>query len=92
MSDQQRDNAGALFLNKHRQSDKAPDYVGTIHVGGREMEISAWVKDDRSGEFLSLKVQPSSASSQKGRAPRYQRRPTPEQVARAEAQRARMMR
>ncbi|MBB2157040.1 hypothetical protein HLH33_12085 [Gluconacetobacter diazotrophicus] len=93
MTDQQRENVGALFLNTRRQSDKAPDYVGTIRIGSRDMEICAWVKDGRNGEFLSLKVQePQRPPGRPGPKPQYVRRPTPEQVGRAEAQRARMMR
>ncbi|NVN09732.1 hypothetical protein [Nguyenibacter vanlangensis] len=90
---QQRENTGVLFLNRQRASDRAPDYVGTVRIGGRDMEICAWVKDGRSGEFLSLKLQdPRRPTERSGSKPQYVRRPTPEQVARAEAQRARMMR
>jgi hypothetical protein len=93
MTERSPENSGALFLNTGRRGVNAPDYVGTITVDGRRLEVAAWVRDGREGEFLSLKVQPvAGAGSQKGRPPRYQRRATPEQVARAEAQRARMMR
>ncbi|WP_041249575.1 hypothetical protein [Gluconacetobacter diazotrophicus] len=93
MTEQQRDNSGALFLNSRRQSDKAPDYTGTLVVNGQSLEISAWVRDGRSGEFLSLKVQEKRQTPPRsGARGSYPRRPGPREVERAEADRAKMLR
>ncbi|WP_342627202.1 hypothetical protein AAC691_13000 [Nguyenibacter vanlangensis] len=89
---QQRDNSGALFLNSRRKSDKAPDYVGTLMVNGHPMEICAWVRQGKYSEFLSIKVQESAPTSRHTQPQSGAQRPTPEQVAAAEAQRGRMMR
>ncbi|GBQ19465.1 hypothetical protein AA12717_0256 [Gluconacetobacter sacchari DSM 12717] len=93
MTEKSPENSGALFLNTGRRGVNAPDYVGTITVDGKRLEVAAWVRDGREGEFLSLHVQaPASGRAAPGKKPPYRRRATPEQVARAEAQRARMMR
>ena len=40
----QRQNSGVLFKNDRKESDKYPDYKGTIDVNGTEYSLSAWVK------------------------------------------------
>lgn len=47
---------GALFGNKHKTTDKQPDYRGNAKdQDGNEMEISAWVKQDKNGNpYLSF--------------------------------------
>lgn len=60
-------NSGVLFKNKDKSSDKAPDYTGKINVNGTEMRLAAWIKDGKSGKFMSLKV--SEEEGQRGRTP-----------------------
>jgi hypothetical protein len=57
---QQYDNTdrGVLFKNDRKESERHPDYKGNINVGGQEFWLSAWIKDGRSGKFMSLSVQP----------------------------------
>lgn len=57
---QQYDNTdrGALFKNDRKEKDAHPDYRGSVNVGGQEYWLSAWIKDGRSGKFMSLSVQP----------------------------------
>ncbi len=51
-------NSGALFKNDRKQSERHPDYRGSVNVGGREYWLSAWIKEGRNGKFMSLSVQP----------------------------------
>jgi uncharacterized protein (DUF736 family) len=60
MSQQYDDtNRGALFKNTKKETDKHPDYKGSINVGGTEYWVSSWLKVSGKGEkYLSLSVQP----------------------------------
>lgn len=66
MQQQQYDdtNRGVLFKNDRKASDKHPDYRGSINVNGEEMWLSAWIKEGRSGKFMSLSVSPKEAQGQ----------------------------
>lgn len=54
-----------LFKN-NKTTNNAPEYTGEIMVNGKKMRIAAWVKDGKSGKFLSGKVseQREQSSSQ----------------------------
>ena len=48
-------NSGALFPNDRKTKASHPDYKGTMtDASGQEFWISAWVKQGKKGEFLSL--------------------------------------
>lgn len=50
-----RDNSGALFRERDRKSDRAPEYTGKAMIGGKEYRVAAWIKEGRSGQkFFSL--------------------------------------
>ena len=49
-------NSGALFKNDKKGNDKAPDYAGKINVDGKDLRLAAWIKEGKSGKFMSLKV------------------------------------
>jgi hypothetical protein len=55
---QQYDNTdrGVLFKNDRKETDNHPDYTGSINVGGVEFWLSAWIKQGKSGKFMSLSV------------------------------------
>jgi hypothetical protein len=52
------DNGGLLFRNSDKETDKHPDYKGSLTIGGIEYWLSAWIKDGKRGKFLSLSVKP----------------------------------
>jgi uncharacterized protein (DUF736 family) len=55
MSDYDDTNRGALFKNTKKETDKHPDYRGTVNVGGTEYWISSWLKVAKTGEkYMSL--------------------------------------
>lgn len=59
MSEYSNVNTGALFKNDRKQSERHPDYRGSINVGGQEFWISSWLKTSKSGtKFMSLSVSP----------------------------------
>lgn len=66
MSDYDNTNSGALFKNKDKNTEKHPDYKGTLNVGGEEFWISSWLKVSKAGEkYMSLSVTPKEASKPK---------------------------
>jgi uncharacterized protein (DUF736 family) len=56
-------NRGALFKNDRKETDKHPDYKGTINVAEDDYWLSAWLKKDKNGKtYMSLSVQPKTPS------------------------------
>jgi hypothetical protein len=54
-------NSGALFkadAAKKRENPKRPDYEGSAEVDGVDYWISAWLKEGKSGKFMSLAFKP----------------------------------
>lgn len=54
-------NSGALFkadAAKKAENPKRPDYEGSAEVDGVDYWISAWVKEGKSGKFMSLSFKP----------------------------------
>jgi uncharacterized protein (DUF736 family) len=52
-----RDGQGTLFKNDRKQTDKHPDYTGSIKLpGGGEHWFSAWIKEGAKGKFMSVQV------------------------------------
>ena len=60
MAFEQNDMSGALFRNKRKQTgDNKPEYNGPCKVNGVELEMSAWLKEDRNGnKYMSVSFQP----------------------------------
>lgn len=58
MAYEQKENSGSLFKNDRKEKDTHPDYRGSALINGEEMWISAWIKEGKSGKFMSLSFQP----------------------------------
>ena len=49
-------NRGALFKSDRKTKDTDRDYSGSINVDGHDYWLYGWIKDGRSGKFLSLAI------------------------------------
>lgn len=54
----QKDNTGALFVNARKLTDNHPDREGSALIEGKEYWVSGWVKDGKTGKWLSLAFKP----------------------------------
>lgn len=54
----QYDNSGAIFINDRKEKDTHPDRKGKGLINGKEYWIAGWIKQGKSGQFLSLKFEP----------------------------------
>ena len=64
-------NSGALFKNERKETDKHPDYKGSINVDGVEYWISAWLNESNAGKkYMGLKVNLKEATSAPAPAPK----------------------
>lgn len=59
------DNSGALFKNDEKTEDNPnwADYRGSLTVDGTEYWLSAWIKEGKSGKFMSLSVKPKEGKT-----------------------------
>lgn len=60
-------NTGILARNSDRQSDKAPEFKGSINIDGTEYWLSAWVNVGKNGKlagqkYFSIKASPKDAT------------------------------
>ena len=58
MERQARDNSGVLFKNDKKESEKHPDYKGSMIVNGTDYWLSARIKEGKSGKFMGLALSP----------------------------------
>ncbi|QRE00553.1 hypothetical protein [Burkholderia phage BCSR129] len=70
MSGQQYDNElrGVLFKTREKRNERSPDYNGNCQIDGVEYWVSGWVKEGRSGKFLSLSFNKKDQNAQPRRA------------------------
>lgn len=58
MAYEQKNNSGSLFRNDKKQTEKQPDYNGTVRVDGKDYKLAAWIKESKSGQkYFSLSLQ-----------------------------------
>jgi hypothetical protein len=61
---------GTIFKNQYKNSDKHPEYKGTVKTpDGQVLEIALWVKEGRKGKFFSAKLQEPRERSESGPPP-----------------------
>lgn len=52
-----KEGTGAIFRNNQKQSDKSPDYTGSITINGKEIKLSCWLATSKLGvKYFSVKV------------------------------------
>lgn len=70
MSYEQKDNAGALFINDKRETEKHPNAKGSAMIGGVEYWVSAWTNTSQKGtKYQSLSFQPKEQQATTPEAP-----------------------
>ena len=51
-------NRGVLFRNDRKETEKHPDYKGSINVEGEDRWLSAWLREGKDGKkYLSISTQ-----------------------------------
>ncbi len=56
-----KEGQGSLFRNERKDSERSPDYTGTIMIEGVAYRISGWKREGKSGTWLSLSAKPKEA-------------------------------
>lgn len=67
MEKEKRDNSFAVFTNKRKESEKHPDYTGTVMIEGKEYWMNMWQNQAQSSgdTYFSGSVKPKDASYEK---------------------------
>lgn len=59
-------NRCSLFKNDRKETDKHPNYKGSLNVAGTDYWISAWIKKSKEGStFMSLSVEEKGKDNRK---------------------------
>ena len=65
MSEKNKDLPGVLFRNNKKETEKHPDYTGSMIVKGTDYWLSAWVNESKEGKkYFSLKLTEKQAKAQ----------------------------
>ena len=56
MSNYDNTNTGILFKNDIGDNPKRPAYKGKIDINGTEYQLAGWLREGKSGKFISLKI------------------------------------
>lgn len=68
-------NRGVLFDNDRKETDKHPDFKGTVNVDGKDYWLSGWLAPEDSKAYMKLSVQPKEARQERGERPARQSKP-----------------
>ena len=57
---QNKDGEGAVFMNTRKKNEKQPDWTGTFHWAGQDLELAMWERKSKNGNtpYLKFQVQP----------------------------------
>lgn len=66
MAYEMREGQGSLFKNDKEGNENRPDYRGEALIGGVVYSLGAWVKQGKSGKFMSLNIQPKQGKQSTG--------------------------
>lgn len=64
-------NTGMMMRNRNRETEKHPEFTGSINIDGVEYWLSAWVNTGKDGskiqgqKYFSLKFKPKDESKPK---------------------------
>lgn len=50
MTDQKRDNEGAIWGNQKKQKETQPDFTGNATINGQEYWVSAWKRGENASD------------------------------------------
>jgi len=54
-------NRGVFFRNDYKKPEsREPDYRGKLNLDGAEYELAGWVREGKTGKYLSLSVKPAT--------------------------------
>ena len=56
MSNYDNTNTGILFKNDVGDNPKRPAYKGKIDIDAKEYQLAGWLREGKSGKFISLKI------------------------------------
>lgn len=62
MAYEKRDLSGTLFKNDRKEQPNHADYRGKIRIDGKDYWLSAWIKEGKSGKFMSLAAKSKDGS------------------------------
>lgn len=63
MAYEQKPGDFTLWKNDKEGNDKRPDYTGNgLSLDGKRIKVSAWIKQGKSGKFMSCRFQPWTSS------------------------------
>lgn len=68
---EKKDNNGVLFTNNKREKESHPHYQGKATINGTEYYVSSWVKEGKTGKFLSLSFKPVQEHQTQSGKPSY---------------------